>query len=262
MACDAFGNNYGDRRTFPVSPGMGGVIATNRVQLVSARVEAPRQWVVVHPPIVKAGNRQVPWLTTLEGQSGAVANPNAVPQSPAWGGATMSALGFRVELRWGAGAVRFESEYEYPAAGGAFGIVADTLDLDVTDAGGLASTVYPSEADLPVFGAVMVPGVPQSYAPMRLRDGVSYAVPAGDSAAYAVKPFARWLYVAQLDGAMHEPYDVWFRGREWAGASWKMYDVKPDTRIPVPPDATVVEVVNRSAADAHVYGLTWELVFS
>jgi len=218
--------NYGSRNRFPVSPAPGGFSTNNNVQLISARVVDPIQWVVTLQPMVQSGFQALPWDAPWDGAA-LLPITGHVPQS--------DSIPYRVRVTWGAGGVRGDAFFDYPVAGGSFGVVADTLDLSVFNPT-LVASVYATEEEIPVFGAFMVPGVSTNQlAPMNFADvPQSFAAGIGDVVRWSVKPYARRVWISQLlapNAAVR--YRVSFPGaggNDW----WNSYRVLDGDSIPQP----------------------------
>lgn len=252
-------SNYGTRASFPFVPVAGGFSANNNVQLISARANQPTQWCVTLQPLNNFGAQQVPWFAPWDGTATVLPNPGSVP-------IVGPSTPYRVTLEWGAGGVRSSAVFDYPYAGGVFGIVADTLDLNVADPTN-GSTVYASTAEIPVFGAFMVPGSPTNPAPMHMTEVPSGALAAGAQVVYSIKPYSRGLWVSQLIPANAAVrYSVEFL--DLAGTPlWATYravdgDSVPQP-MPVPGGSVLVRITNLTAGGAgQQFRPLWEMGFS
>jgi hypothetical protein len=253
--------NYGSRNRFPSVPAPGGFSVQQNVQLISARVVDPCMWVVTLQPVTRFASQVWPWDAPWDGAA-LLPITGTVPQN--------ISAGYKVRMTWGAGGVRGDAVFDYPMAGGSFQVCADTLDLQVFDPTN-AVEIFPTEADLPVFGAFMVPGVSSSGAGMRLNDvPQSFAAAPGNTARWSVKPYSRWLYVAQRDITTLGNYEVRFLaagGNEvWNsgtanGAGSSNGSISGHQPIMVPPQATRVDLTNNGAAQM-IWALTWEMFFA
>jgi hypothetical protein len=67
-----------------------------------------------------------------------------------------------------------------------------SLNVDIAEA---ADTPYATAEEVPIVGAFMVPGIASDPAPLRWSEH-SVGIDAGDTAAWAVKPYARQLRIA------------------------------------------------------------------
>jgi len=251
--------NIGKRDRLASNPdGGGNFVVLPQTQLIAARFKVPRQWVVTLMQPVIGLSGVSPWVSTFDGSSTYPAVAPALMTAPE----LPVASPMEVHLRWGAGGVIFETKFDYPAAGGTFGVTADTLNLDVSFRGVLPT--YNALDLVPVVGAFMVPGIAADSTPCRWRElgdaGTGYtAIAAGEDAFWAVKPYARRLRLASSDIATR--YLV-----EWldtAGASLWTERVNlaavGDARIvDVPAQATVVRVVSNSAAPS-TWSLEWAI---
>jgi hypothetical protein len=257
--------NYGSRNPFPATPVPGGFAVASEVQLISARVVDPMQWVVTLQPVTRRASQVWPWDSPWDGAA-ALPITGTVPQN--------ISEGYKVRMTWGAGGIRGDAVFDYPMAGGSFSVCADTLDLKAFNPNPLAGTgIYSTVDDLPVFGAFMVPGQSASGVGMRLNDvAQSFAAGPGDTAWWAVKPYSRYLWVAQRDIANTGLYEVRFQaagGNEvWntgqaTGAGSTDGSIVSSARGPimVPPESTIVALTNRSASQM-IWALTWEMFFA
>ena len=251
--------NIGKRERLGVNPdGGGNFVVIPQTQLIAARFKVPRQWVITLMQPVIGSSGVNPWISTFDGGSVYPAVAPAIftaPELPV-------ASPMEIHLRWGAGGVMFDTKFDYPAAGGTFGLTADSLNLDVSFRGALP--VYNSLELVPVVGAFMVPGIAADPTPARWRElgdlGTGYTtIVAGEDAFWAVKPYARRLRIASGDIATR--YLV-----EWldtAGASlWServnLAGIGDARTLDVPAQATVVRVVSNSATPS-TWSLEWAI---
>jgi hypothetical protein len=225
-------------------------------QLIAAQQLAPRQWVVTLMQPVKLGGVQ-PWQSTFDGSAAyppvapLLFTAPQLPRNPVAAAVVIGAL--VVKLRWGAGGVAWNTEFDYPAAGGVFGVTADNINIDVA----LKSDVAPYVllADVPVVGAFMVEGQASDPSPLRWFEG-SAQVANGTSGFWAVKPYARKLHVTTIDATLTNI--VW---RDTVGNVLRRHRLPAapvDIDIDVPGQATVVEVANGGAA-VTAYALEWKM---
>lgn len=181
--------NYG-RQIPMVTDAQGAGVILRSTQLISARVNAPKQWLVTIAQAARPG-QPTPWVASFDGapyDNTAIFGAPVVPQQP---GVDIGLLQCRV--LWGAGGVRYAASFDYPAMGGVFGVTADTLDFNVALRNDGAQTAIAPD-QIPVVGAFMVEGRPADPTPLRwLELATSIAVNAG--ASWSVKPFARKLRV-------------------------------------------------------------------
>jgi len=231
-------------------------------QLISARLSHPRQWVVTLMQPVTSRSGVNPWISTFDGAAYPPVGVNifTAPVLPV--GTPML-----VALRWGAGGCAFETLFNYPAGGGTFGVVADTLDLNVGFHG--AALSYGDLLDVPVLGAFMVEGTAADPTPLRWRElgdpGLAglVVIANGSDAFWAVKPYARRLRIITADQLTRYRVDwldtasgliVAHRFDIPAGETGNQAGVS----LVVPATATVVRIVNNGAAPA-AYALEWEI---
>lgn len=240
---------YGSSRPFPSVAVAGGFAVTNNVQLISERVQFPRQWVITCAPMTRNANPNAyPWYAPDDGTAVAPPGGNVPYQA-------LPAVPYRIRLGWGAGGVRAQSEFDYPVAGGTFALLADTLDLNVVDPV-QGSVVLASLDDVPWFAAFMVPGAPAARGTMRYTDVVSADLSPGDVCLYSCKPFAREVWISNLNAAAAaQRYRVRFI--DGAGvALWQTFraldgDGVPQP-IPVPSGCVLMELQNLAASAANM----------
>jgi hypothetical protein len=250
--------NYGRTAQFPTVPAPGGFLLTNNVQLISERVASPRQWLVTVLPITLArAVGIVPWLAPWNGIPGALPVAGDVP----WG-SSLASRPYRVGLAWGAGGVRSLTEFDYPANGGTFAVVADTLDLNVYDPVS-GTTVIPDAGSAPVFGAFMAPGTPAYTSRMTFLD-VTANVHLAEVAYYAVKPFARRVFISQSEATTAAtPYIVEFLD---AGGNVVLGDLSTNAadvaELPVPCGSTIMRVTGTAGGAGHFVTPVWEIELS
>lgn len=171
----------------------GGLVRVEKTQLISARVDAPRQFVVTLQQISTAQG-STPWEASFDGYLGTWVPPNLVFNAPAVpsvsvGGQFSTVL--QCNLRWGAGGVSFTAAFDYPVMGGSFGIVADTMDINVGFRGNALPTGIEPDR-VPVIGAFMVEGVAADPTPLRWAESTDAFAP-GEFLWWSVKPYARRL---------------------------------------------------------------------
>lgn len=253
--------NAGVQRPFPVAPVPGGYAVTQNVQLISERVAEPRQWVITLSPItLQKGVGVVPWANQIDGvvaitAPAFVAGMGNVPYP------SLPAIPFRVALNFGAGGIRNHAEFDYPVGGGTFGITADTLDLLVFNPQGNPVVTIPDANDVPVFGAMMVPGAPMSPSSLTLTDvnGNADNGP-GESVLWSVKPYARHVWVSQLhNSGSGGLFNVIFYDASGLPL-WNTLRAVDTVRVPVPSGACFMTVV--SIAGGQLFRPMWEIELS
>lgn len=195
------GGQNGDAAVIGRQVPMRSVVAAGGVtladtQLISMRVQDPRQWVVTLQQPVKGGQQQ-PWAENFDG---AAYEPPPGPPGPSiFGAPSLPAQASGVtsklqcNLRWGAGGVSFLTRFDYPMAGATFGVTADSFDLDVFVQAPGGQQAIPA-ASVPVVGGFMVPGIAAEATPLRWLD-VTAQVGVGLFADWSVKPYARRVRV-------------------------------------------------------------------
>lgn len=246
----------GQRRVISTSIDGGAYKAQGLTQLIGTRESKPSQWVVTLMQPV-AGNGTSPWASPFDSVVPGV-TPGADFTAP-----TIPKLSpMYVALRWGAGGVAFETQFDYPASGGVFGVAADTLDLNVGFRGAVPS--WATAAEVPIVGAIMVPGVCASTTPLRWREtgaGLNLlAIGAAQGTFWAVKPYARSLRVASPDIATK--YSVTFYDRA-ANTLWSEIvelgaAIGTSQRFDVPASAVMVNLFSNSAG-ASTWAAEWEI---
>jgi len=250
--------NTGKRVTLGVTPNGANFEVVTDTQLLSARHDRARQWVITLMQPVTGRSGVNPWVTTFDGTT---------PYPPGTGIMTAPVLpvgtSLQCLLRWGAGGIAFSTRFDYPLAGGTFGVTGDTLDLSVTYRG--AAPVYNAEDLVPVVGGFMVEGLAADPTPLRWREldplaasGVT-TIAAGADAFWGVKPFARRVRLASSDIATR--YLVEFL--DTAGASlWteriNLAGIGDARVITVPAAASVMRIVSNSAGSSS-WAIEWEI---
>lgn len=243
---------YGRQSEFPSTPVLGGFELTNNVQLISERIDRPQQWVITLAPItLHKAVGVTPWANTLDGVVGALPVPPANGNIP---NAALGSLPFRVLLSWGAGGVRYQTSFDYPVGGGTFGVLADTLDLNVIDPNS-AKTLLADLGLSPVFAASMVPGVPSGPSTMHYLDATTSAsIGIGNFAYWSVKPFARHVWLTNdVEANAAIDYQVEFvdGGGQAAWGSFRVQDGRSIPQpLPVPSAAYALKVTNLTAGGA------------
>lgn len=167
-----------------------GLQAADVTQLVAVTYPEPRQLVVTMRQVSRVANPVTPWVATQG--------------SPAFNGPDLSTTTvMRTRVRWGAGGVSFLAFFDYPLAGGVFGLTAESLSVDVTwwdyATASAAPPTFGSADIVPVVGAFLVEGVVADPSPLRYAEDLLAlaASPAPASAAVLnVPPYARQLALA------------------------------------------------------------------
>ncbi len=242
-------------------------LAAVATQLISARVNESRQWLMTLMPPTKGDSGVLPWISTFDGSHdapGSLIAPEVftAPVLPATSGFEPS---LRVALRWGAGGTAWTTAFDYPGNGGVFGITADTVDLNVSVTG--ANTVFATQGLVPIVGAFMVPGQAADPSPLRWAER-GQVIATTLSRYWAVKPYARRLHIRiPLSGAMVRPPNL-----SWLDAAGNGLVIETltmsgisgtntahvDQTVNVPSQAVAVGVTNNDAASITVY-LEWEI---
>ena len=173
-----------------------GGFALNRTQLIrEQRIPMKEYLVTVMPPTT--GNGVTLYVSTFD-------NTNIYPP----GGGTIysapvlpdPAAALQMLVSWGAGGIRYQTAFDYPALGGTFSITCDAMDIDVGVKGNQV-IAYNDLNLIPVVGAFYVEGAPVDDTPMAWLEPLG-AVPAGGNTFWAVKPFAKELVFAINGGAI------------------------------------------------------------
>lgn len=216
--------------------------------------------VTVMPPT--KGNGITPYVSTFDG----LAYPpvgGAIFTAPTLPGTTSS---LQILVSWGAGGIRYQTAFDYPALGGTFSITCDTLDVSVRLRGvPPPGAQYTDPNEIPVIGAHYVEGAPVDPTPMAWMEPV-LGLAGGADAFWAVKPFAKDVIITV--GATGAAVERW--GYDWlntAGAVLASFDrlfQAPGSEIvtlQVPRVATVLRVVNRTAV-AKSLNIEWGIGLS
>lgn len=172
----------------------GGLVGIEATQLISARFDEPRQWLMtLQCPSKEKGS--TPWVNNLDNYQGTFVPPGGLifsgPTWPSTAAPDYFSL-LQCTMRWGAGGVSFITQFDYPATGGVFGVTADTIDINVDVKGSTNVQTFMQPDNVPVVGAFMVEGVAADPTPLRWQENRGL-VPVGGIGAhfYTVKPFAR-----------------------------------------------------------------------
>lgn len=243
----------GKRARMNVAPAVGG-FTLQETQLVSARVDKPRQFLVsIMPPITGSGD--LPYNAPVDGTALYVPGTGlSAPFLP-----DLSAA-LQLYMRWGAGGVAYQTRFDYPAHGVVFAVTFDTMDLRAT-VRGPQSVLYPTENDIPNVGAFMVEGAPADATPLAWQESPG-ALAAAASLFYSVKPYARRLRVSAQGATglrvtfLDTQSATVFQESATPGAG-----NTPVLDVPVPVAGTIVQVTNTGATPATVY-LEWRIGFA
>lgn len=248
--------NIGTRKQAASQAVAGGFILLD-TQLITARWEQARQWIVTLMPTLKHDGN-VPWTATFDGTTGPF--PPVLPNfftAPVLPDAPFFA---KCELRWGAGGTAFTTRFDYPVHGCIFGVTADTFDLNV---------VWPPEvvAEVPDVGAFMVPGVAADQTPLHwlepLLAGIAASPGPGNIGVWSVKPWAREARIAVSapgGGAIGAVQVTWqntagavvFSERKAITASGEAFSVE------VPGAATILRLANLGAVPIDAF-VEWQI---
>jgi hypothetical protein len=224
----------------------GGAYRLEReTSLISMRHPEPRQWLVTIMQTVQGSSGVTPWISDIDGQT-TLSNVFTAPE-------LVDTTKLRMRLRWGAGGTRFETEADYPFAGGVFGVTADAFDLDVIVVGTLPT--YAEVGLVPVVGGFMVPGTAADPTPLQWRDvqGTMLAASA-DSRLWAIKPYARTVQLAMAGPASAAACRllVTFINRAFAVVGSLTVEGAWAPVVTVPHGAVAMMLTNPTAADTTV----------
>lgn len=243
------------RRTVMLTQPFGGNVTLLPTPLIRASKLQPRQWLVtMMAPTIGAGS--TPYAATFDGDAyppagGDIYTAPLLPDIPA---------ALQVAVQWGAGGVRYETKFDYPALGGTFSVTADAMDVFATVKNPQA-IVYVA-ANVPVIGAFFVEGAPVDDTPMAwAEEGIN--VLAAGAPAWSVKPFAKELLLI-AEPAITDLRVQWLNTLgtvlsqlDFAAVAGNSYNL----RLDVPRQATVVRVTNRGAVAGGVW-LEWGIGLS
>jgi len=240
--------NIGRRVPLDVEPTGGVFVVQPSTQLISARANEPRQWLVTLMQAVTSRSGVTPWLSNWDGT--AVPFPIAAPNVFTAPEFPFDTEALQVKLRWGAGGVAFETRFDYPLVGATFGVTADLVDVNVGFRG--AAPTFADALDVPVVGAFMVPGVAADPSPLRWFDVESGPLNSGYTAVarWSVKPWARRVRV-ELFGAAStgNGVDIIFTDRNGTIVS-QLRTACPLAQVfDVPAQAAILEVSHNEAAN-------------
>jgi hypothetical protein len=177
------------RKTIMTTQVDAGQFVAQPTQLISARNLQPRQWVITLAQVTRGEEGTTPWQFS---EGGTLLAPTTVPVIP---GPSTTGQALAVDLRWGAGGASFNTLFDYPLAGGTFGVTADTLDLNVRFRV-QPPAPYASLNLVPVIGAFMVPGNETSELPLRWFDNVVGGAPGASPRFWTVKPYSRRVKIS------------------------------------------------------------------
>jgi hypothetical protein len=233
----------------------GASYSARNTQLISARDSAPRQWLVTVMQATTQAKPGSPWAQNWDGTG--FAFPIVPPLyfgAPVLTGAGVGADALSLKLRWGAGGASFETSVDYPTAGATFGLVADTVDVDVVPRGPLT---FASAPLVPIVGAFMGPGIAADPTPLRWLDRPSGLLStAGTAVAYwSIKPFARRVRVELLAAAAANNVDVAWYAADGSLLSLQRVSVASPAGttllVDVPAQAAVLGVQNNTAPNVN-----------
>lgn len=245
---------------FPAPPG---TFLLKSTQLIRAQSkEHPRQWMVtMMPPTTQSG--VLPYMSTFD----------AGPYVPGSGDYSAPVLpdvfaALQVALDWGAGGIRYQTRFDYPAIGGTFGVVADMMDVNVQLKPSVGQPIAYNPEDVPVVGAFYVDGAPSDPVPMSwLESPQDLAPEGGNDANYSVKPFSKYLNVGMFATQIVDtPGALLVQWLNTSGSllSQNQLQIRFEAayeafrRIRVPRQATVVRFVNLGLRPITVYP-EWEI---
>lgn len=228
--------------------------------LIRANLPDPRQLLVTVMPPTK-GDGVTPYASTFDGAAYPPVGGN-IFTAPVLPG-VLTAL--QVLVMWGAGGIRYQTAFDYPAVGGTFSITADSLDVSVGFKGNPAPIVFASENEVPVVAAQYVEGAPVDPTPMAWLE-TPLALGGLADAFYAIKPFTEDVNLwVGTTGAAVERYGVEFlntAGATLVSADFLVQAPGSDVRtLQVPRQATVMRVVNRTAV-AKTVSIEWGIGLS
>lgn len=195
MSAGEFKSVIGRRIPLATQPGAGGLLA-QPTQLISARVDRPRQWVITLAQIVKQSTGTTWAFATPTGNTIGEGYKTWTPATNNPSVPTVIAPAFdqdqamQVELRWGAGGASFVTRFDYPVNGRSFGLTADTVDLSVVFRKPV-STAYPNAGAVPIVGAFMVEGQATDTRPLSWMEAPVNITAAAAFGYWTVKPYAR-----------------------------------------------------------------------
>lgn len=233
----------------------GGNVTLRPTQLIREQHLPMGQYLVtLMPPTTASGI--TPYVSTFDGGvfpavPPAIYSAPLLPDQPA---------ALQVAVSWGAGGIRYQTAFDYPANGGTFSITCDRMDVNVGVKGDQAIAYTPDQ--VPHIGAFFVLGAPVDDTPMAwLEQGLN--INAAASASWAVKPFAKelLLYVESLITSVRIE---WLNTRNITLVQIDQAPTVGNTsilRLDVPRQATVVRITNRGAAAGAVF-LEWGIGLS
>lgn len=238
-------SNIGRRVPASNNPVAGGFRLSD-TQLITARWEQARQWIVTLMPATKT-NGSTPWISTFDGGTAYPPVAPAIftaPEIPGGGAGTEP----KCHLRWGAGGVAFETRFDYPQHGAIFGVTADSFDLNVFfDPNGNFTT------EVPEFGAFMVPGFAADPTPLHWLEAqrsIAAAPGPGHIRYWAVKPWSRTVRVAVTSGLVGNEIQLVFLNTNNITLFLDRFSIESGTglvhEVEIPATATVLGVQNLS----------------
>lgn len=227
-----------------------------KTQLIRQQHMPMGEYLVTMMPPTR-GDGVVPYVSTFDGAAyppvGATIYTAPALPDPA------SCL--QVSVDWGAGGIRYQTAFDYPALGGTFSITCDRMDISVGVKGNQA-IAYNDINLVPVVGAFYVIGAPVDPTPMAWLEPVG-GVLAGADAFWAVKPFSKELVFSVAGAATTTRIEflntlgttLWSRQYVRGAGTSDIADV-----VQVPRQATVVRFVCLGGA-ATIY-LEWGIGLS
>ncbi len=240
----------------------GALVDLVNTQLISARLDVPRQFIITMAQAT-IPNGTTPWEQNWDGAA-AIGSVFTAPGIPTISLSSVT-LAFQLQciMRWAAGGVSYETRFDYPVAGGSFGVTADQLDLNVFIRPGQQLGIEPEI--VPVIGAWMVEGQAADPTPMRWAERPIIAN-AASTHYWSVKPYARKLHIVA-------PLTTLITGQFFAvsgiGATVGLREFRAqeptagagvDTFVDVPAGAEIVSIVNSGSAASTIYA-EWHMGF-
>jgi hypothetical protein len=230
-------------------------------QLIADVEPKSQQWMFTIAPPMQQGVSILPWASTFDGTT--TAPTPATFQAP-----LLPTLGLQCFLQVRAGAVSYQTAFDYPFAGAVFGIACDALQLDVVLKQGQSPITYAALAAVPVIGAFMAEGKPATQSPLRWMD--VHAVLAASSALtptyWPVRPFARTLDIYVTSCPAADVFEL-----EWVdaggGAVYTQFftsgaDTFVNASFDVPPTAVAWALTHSSTAGTASVQPVSEIAFS
>lgn len=222
------------------------VVAT---QLIADVEPKPQQWMITIGPPMAQSQVSLPWQSTFDGTTNGPSSSNF--QAP-----VLPVLGLQCFLQFRAGAVAYQSAFDYPYNGAVFGLTADTVQLDVVLKQGQTPILYPTQAAIPVIGAFMVEGRPATQSPLRWMDVP--AVLAISSALtptfWPVRPFARKLTLICPSCPANDEFEFFWVNAAGSAVYQQFWNSGALTyfeqQLDIPPTAVAYSLTHSSTAQA------------